>query len=237
MRHCLTCCPVTSRLLLASLLVSLLTAPAMVRQENTPQAVRQLDTPFDVLHVPDLIYATVEGKKELQLDLARPANGTGPFPAVIVLPGGGWVACDRKASLPVIHKLAEEGFVAVCINYRCAPDSPCPAAIHDAKCAVRWLRANAAQYQIDPNHIAALGYSAGGHLACILGTTTAPELEGNGGPCRVFQPCPGGREFLRNPRPGAAARRPSAWRTPVDGRSFREPGPEILRGGAGGNTY
>jgi acetyl esterase/lipase len=88
---------------------------------------------------------------------------------------------DRKPSVPTILKLAEHGYLAVCINYRTATEDPYPAQVQDVKCAVRWLRANAARYRVDPERIAALGFSAGGHLACLAGSLDARELEGNGG--------------------------------------------------------
>src|SRR5262249_2540084 len=74
------------------------------------------------------------------------------------------------------------GYVAATASYRLAPQHTWPAQIHDARCAVRWLRANAARHHIDPDRIAALGFSSGGHLACLLGTTAGRrDLEGAGG--------------------------------------------------------
>ena len=85
-----------------------------------------------------------------------------------------------KASL--IKKLAENGYVAVTITYRLAPKYQFPAAVNDVKAAVRWLRANAAKYHIDPDRIGATGGSAGGHLAQFLGVTAdQKEFEGDGG--------------------------------------------------------
>jgi acetyl esterase/lipase len=126
--------------------------------------------PPGVRHCPDLIYGKV-GEQELQLDLACPANGAGPFPAVVILHGGGWVTGSRKLMLPVTFDFAAHGYVAVAVSYRFAPEAPYPAQLQDARCAVRWLRANAARYRIDPDRIGAFGYSSGGHLALLLGTT------------------------------------------------------------------
>jgi acetyl esterase/lipase len=76
--------------------------------------------------------------------------------------------------------LAEAVFVVATVSYRKAGDAPFPAQLHDVKCAVRWLRARAGAYNIDPDRIAALGYSSGGHLASLLGTTADDcELEGD----------------------------------------------------------
>jgi acetyl esterase/lipase len=130
------------------------------------------------------------GDKELQLDLARP-QGDGPFPVVVGIHGGAWRLGSRKqlaVQLPwlggrsIIEYFAARGFVAVTVGYRLAPDAQYPAMIEDCKAAVRWLRANAAKYHADPDHIASWGYSAGGHLACLLGDSEpADGLEGAGG--------------------------------------------------------
>jgi acetyl esterase/lipase len=78
--------------------------------------------------------------------------------------------------------MAERGYVAATVTYRLAPQHPFPAAIHDVKAAVRWLRANADRYHIDPEHIGVVGDSAGGHLAQFLGVTAGrQEFEGRGG--------------------------------------------------------
>jgi acetyl esterase/lipase len=134
--------------------------------------------PADVVYCPGLTYRSV-GKVELKLDLASPKKGKGPFPAVLLIHGGGWLTGDRKSNTPLLWKLAQEGYVAVSVSYRLAPAHPFPAAVHDVKAAVRWLRASADKYRIDPNRIAALGYSSGGHLACLLGVPVpVKELEG-----------------------------------------------------------
>src|SRR5262249_41722287 len=81
-----------------------------------------------------------------------------------------------------IEVLAGRGYVAVTVDYRLAPKHKFPAQIHDCKAAVRWLRANAKKYKIDPERIGAVGFSARGHLACFLGTSRKQDkLEGEGG--------------------------------------------------------
>lgn len=133
----------------------------------------------------DIVYGTAENEK-LLLDLAKPTT-PGPHPCVVCLHGGAWkfgsrkdlsrvgrgditeVAPTKKASL--IEMLAGQGYVAVSVGYRLAPKAKFPAQIEDAKTAVRFLRTNAKAYGLDPDHIAALGFSAGGHLAALLGTT------------------------------------------------------------------
>jgi acetyl esterase/lipase len=127
-------------------------------------------------------YANPDGQ-HLQLNLARPATGDGPFPAVLCIHGGGFRAGTRNGYDGLIKKLAENGYVAVTASYRLAPKYQFPAAVHDVKAAVRWLRANAAKYRIDPERIGTTGGSAGGHLAQFLGVTAGvKEFEGDQNP-------------------------------------------------------
>lgn len=129
----------------------------------------------------DLEYANPDNQ-HLQLNMARPGKGEGPFPAVVCIHGGGFRAGTRQGYDSLIRRLAERGYVAVTVTYRLAPKYPFPAAVHDVKAAVRWLRANAKQYHVDPNRIGATGGSAGGHLAQFLGVTAGvKEFEGDGG--------------------------------------------------------
>ncbi len=119
--------------------------------------------------------------QHLQLNIARP-KGDGPFPAILCIHGGGFRAGNRTSYDAQIVRLAEKGYVAVTVSYRLAPKYPFPAAIHDTKAAVRWLRANAKTYHIDPERIGTTGGSAGGHLAQFLAVTgDVKEFEGDGG--------------------------------------------------------
>ena len=102
-------------------------------------------------------------------------EGVGPFPAVLAIHGGAWRNGSKFWLLRHAWKMAEAGYVVVAINYRHAPEHPFPAQIHDCKHAVRWMRLNADTYKINPRRIAAYGYSAGGHLASLLGTTDADD--------------------------------------------------------------
>src|SRR5512140_778043 len=85
--------------------------------------------------------------------------------SVLCIHGGGFRAGNRDSYTPLLIKLASRGYVAVATSYRLAPKYQFPAAIYDVKAAVRWLKANAALYQIDPDRIGVTGDSAGGHLA------------------------------------------------------------------------
>ena len=120
--------------------------------------------------------------QHLQLNLARPKTGTGPFPAVICIHGGGFRAGSREGYNKLCLTLAQNGYVAATISYRLAPKFQFPAAVHDTKAAVRWLRANAAKYHVDPARIGVTGGSAGGHLVQFLGVTEGvKQFEGTGG--------------------------------------------------------
>ena len=120
--------------------------------------------------------------QHLKLDLARPKIGSGTYPAILCIHGGGFRAATREGYDSQCIRLAEKGYVAATITYRLAPKYPFPAAIHDTKAAVRWLRANAKKYHIDPERIGVMGGSAGGHLAQFLGVTSdVKEFEGDGG--------------------------------------------------------
>ena len=127
----------------------------------------------------DVVYTKLDDGTELRLDLAAPVAGPGPFPAVLVFYGGAWRSGNKASNRPVLAEFARRGFVAVSPQYRHCPKNRFPAPIHDAKAAVRWLRAHAADYHVRPDRIGAMGYSAGGHLALMLGVTgPADGLEG-----------------------------------------------------------
>jgi acetyl esterase/lipase len=118
---------------------------------------------------------------DLELDLAMP-EGKGPFPAVVCIHGGGWKAGSRQQLTPLTELLAKNNFVAVTVTYRFAPKYKFPAQIEDCKASVRWLRANAGKYNVNPDRIGTVGFSAGGHLACLLGSADEKAgFEGKGG--------------------------------------------------------
>ncbi|MEW6669230.1 MAG: alpha/beta hydrolase [Thermodesulfobacteriota bacterium] len=109
-----------------------------------------------------------KGHRRQVLDLYVPAHGNAPLPLIIWIHGGAWKqgSKDHCPPLPWVQK----GYVVASINYRLCQHAQFPAQIEDCKAAVRWLRAHAAEYRIDPDRIVAWGDSAGGHLASLLGT-------------------------------------------------------------------
>jgi acetyl esterase/lipase len=148
----------------------------------------QVADPADITVLRDLRYRE-EASTQWRLDLAMKKDQRGRLrPAIVVIHGGGWLEGDkssfasRKYGVPGnIIDFAELGFVAVTMNYRLSREALFPAALEDCKCAVRWLRAHARDYHLDPKHIGAYGNSAGGHLALLLGMTAKHKgLEGDG---------------------------------------------------------
>lgn len=154
-----------------AILLGLSVASSIVARlsQSTPEP------PSSILFEKDIAYANVEGKP-LLLDLARPKTGTGPFPGVLCIHGGGWRAGDKRDFLGAVFSLAQQGYVAATVNYRLAPDDHFPSPIQDVKTAVRYLRSRAKVLNIDPGRIGVLGGSAGGHLALLLGTTDAQDF-------------------------------------------------------------
>jgi len=116
----------------------------------------------------DITYCTPNDLPQ-KMDVYYPSTG-GPWPAIVYVHGGGWNAGD-KAEGAGWRGMTGRGFLVVSVNYRLAAyNSKFPAMIEDVKCAVRYLRAHAAEYNLDINHIGAVGASAGGHLVALLGT-------------------------------------------------------------------
>jgi len=123
------------------------------------------------------------GKVRLLMDMAWPKKKPAkPMPVVVLIHGGAWTMGDRANLDNWLKGYAAAGCVAASISYRFSNVAPFPAQINDAKCAIRYLRAHAKKYFLDPDRIGVMGQSAGGHIAGLLGTTGGvKELEGSGG--------------------------------------------------------
>ncbi len=134
----------------------------------------------------DIRYGQVRGEAgdiPLFLNLAKPRFANTPsdtgYPAVLILHGGGWREGDKSDMNFLAKLVASRGYITMTVQYRLSPTHTFPAALHDVKCAIRWLRANAAELQVDPQRIAIMGGSAGAHLAMMAGVTQPSDgLEG-----------------------------------------------------------
>ncbi|MDQ3414754.1 MAG: alpha/beta hydrolase [Verrucomicrobiota bacterium] len=145
--------------------------PAEARRQSRPD-------PPDVNVQRDLVYKKANDHS-LRLDIYSPKSITHPLPVILWLHGHRWRRGSKDQRPPV--NFMAQGYIVVSPDYRLSGEAPFPAAIEDCKAAVRWLRANAVTYHIDPDHIGAGGHSAGGHLAALLGTSGGvAELEGDG---------------------------------------------------------
>ncbi|HTI66920.1 MAG TPA: alpha/beta hydrolase [Caulobacteraceae bacterium] len=147
-------------------------APAVVLADAWPP----LRTAFagGVVGLPDLTYAAVPGYRPLKLDLyLPPAAFKGPRPVIVYVHGGGWVNGTPRTTgafenwPQVLAAFAARGYVVAALSYRLAGEQPFPAAIHDVKAGIRWLRANAAAYRVDKGRVLVWGTSSGGELAAV----------------------------------------------------------------------
>jgi acetyl esterase/lipase len=143
-------------------------------QSQTPQATlppQATPTPFGLYgsSLIDKTYCTPEDSPQ-KMDIYFPASG-GPWPVLVYVHGGSWMRGDKAEAAALGNSVTEQGYALVSINYRLYPTVRFPAMIEDVKCAIRYLRANAAQFNINSNRIAAMGASAGGHLVALLGTS------------------------------------------------------------------
>jgi len=148
----------------------------LLAQNKKTEQVVQLIKDKSTFHR-DLVYARV-GNRPLKLNLLVPKDASGPTPLVIWFHGGGWIAGSKDKPTPAAA-LILVGYAVASVEYRFLDEAKFPAQIHDCKAAVRWLRANSGEYNIDPDKIGAWGMSAGGHLASLLATSgDVEDLEG-----------------------------------------------------------
>ena len=162
----------------AMVMMALVVSAAMTDLPRISAAEQALD---GVVFEKNIEYSNSDGQ-HLQLNMARPKDRKGLLPAIVCIHGGGFRAGSREGFNKLCIRLATHRYVAVTVSYRLAPKYQFPAAVHDVKAAVRWVRANARKYGIDPDRIGTTGGSAGGHLAQFLAVTSGiKQFEGDGG--------------------------------------------------------
>lgn len=167
-----------------SLLLALLAViPAFAQTPADPKAnAVKLAEKSDVQLLLDQPYAGNTNPKQM-VDVYLPKKRTSdkPLPVVALIHGGGWIHGDRIGYLAAGILLARTGdYAAIGVGYRLTNEAHWPEQIYDCKAAIRWIRGHAKEYNLDPDHIAVWGSSAGGHLSSLLGTSgDVKELEGS----------------------------------------------------------
>jgi acetyl esterase/lipase len=137
-------------------------------------AAAQTPAPGPKLPVGTKVHANVEyvpgGHERQRLDLYVPAEANTPLPVIVWVHGGAWTAGSKDGGGPALPLVAR-GYAVASINYRLSQHAVFPAQIEDCKAAIRWLRANAGTYKLNPERIGVWGASAGGHLVALVGTS------------------------------------------------------------------
>ncbi|MBK0370202.1 alpha/beta hydrolase [Flavobacterium agrisoli] len=127
----------------------------------------------------NLVYCSY-GKRKMRLDVFFDKNKVEKQTAIIIIHGGGWRSGNKEQHHQMAQKLASLGYVCFTPEYRLSTEALFPAAVYDLKAAIRWVRENAEKYNVNPNQIVSLGFSAGGELAAFVGVTgNMPLFEGN----------------------------------------------------------
>lgn len=147
--------------------------PAQGPNFRVPETVRaELDLPYA---------ATDNPRQRLDLYLPKTPKNDKPLPVVVFIHGGAWRAGDKRGGFGTVGPLVDSGeYAGVSVGYRLTGEAIWPAQIHDCKAAIRWLKANAKKYNLDPDRIGVTGTSAGGHLVAMLGTSgDIAALEGD----------------------------------------------------------
>lgn len=155
--------------LIPVLALPLLAACATHQGAPSAPAAASVATAYRYTLTRDLRYTPPDWPQALEADVYQP-QGTGPFPGVLLVHGGGWVGGKRQDMDTLAGQIARRGYVVVNISYRLAPTHRHPAQLQDLRAALDWMQAEAPRLQLDPKRIGAWGYSAGAHLVALLGT-------------------------------------------------------------------
>ena len=140
------------------------------------------------LHLDQPYAGNANAKQMVDIYLPKKRNTDQPLPVVALIHGGGWVNGDRLGYAAAAIQFARTGdYASVTVGYRLTKEAHWPAQVYDCKAAIRWIRAHAKEYNLDPDKIAVMGSSAGGHLSSLIGTSgDVKELEGDLGPNTTF---------------------------------------------------
>jgi acetyl esterase/lipase len=161
------------KILALNLILSCLVLMGACTKDDTATA---SEIPSTATTYKDVAYASASAAQKM--DIYIPA-GEGPFPVVVFIHGGAFMMGNKEMETSNAAVLVSKGYAAVSINYRLSGEAIFPAQIHDCKAAIRFLRANAVKYKLNPDKIASWGASAGGNLSALLGTSgDVTELEG-----------------------------------------------------------
>ncbi len=129
---------------------------------------RNPEVPVDIEEIKNIEYKNIDGKS-LQLDIYKPKNLTKPAPLLVFIHGGGWTSGERADYKVYLVAFAKKGYVTATVSYRLLGDSIYPACIEDISDAVQWFFRNGETYNYNPDKIALIGGSAGGHLSLLAG--------------------------------------------------------------------
>ncbi len=130
---------------------------------------------FNCRYVPDVVYATHSGQ-DLKLQIIMPAFYSGKLPLVLFVQGSAWRKQELYANIPNLCNMAARGYVIASVEYRDTDTAKFPAQVEDAKAAIRFMRANADKYCVDPSRVAIWGDSSGGHIALMVGLSEGKFL-------------------------------------------------------------
>lgn len=144
----------------------------------------QATVPKADLHSQENLLVIQRDEVAVKADVYRPETDQ-ILPGVLLIHGGGWTSGSKEAMRPIARALAARGWVVVNTSYRLATQAPFPAAVHDVKATVRWMRVHADEWRLDASKIGAVGGSAGGHLAGMIATTADRTVEENNAPFRA----------------------------------------------------
>ena len=169
-------------LIVAAILVLASVGHAAEEAAPTPAPKPEFAIPADVELTKDIAYS-LDGHEKHKLDILRLKNlPKEPMPVIVWIHGGGFRGGSKTSGYSRLMRFVQRGYLGATIDYRFSSEIKFPAQLQDCKCAIRFLRAKAKEYNLDPDHIGVWGGSAGGNLVAMLGTTGGvKEFEGKGG--------------------------------------------------------